>query len=89
MIKTEWTLYIIQAANGHLYTGITTNLQRRLKQHQNHNGGARFFHTSEAQKVVYQEQHPDRSSASRREAAIKKLSRRHKLILIGNASDHV
>ncbi|MCB2428112.1 GIY-YIG nuclease family protein [Methylophaga pinxianii] len=89
MIKTEWTLYIIQAANGHLYTGITTNLQRRLKQHQNHNGGARFFRTSEAQKVVYQEQHPDRSSASRREAAIKKLSRRHKLILIGNASDHV
>lgn len=89
MIKTEWTLYIIQAANGHLYTGITTNLQRRLKQHQNHNGGARFFHTSEAEKVVYQEQHPDRSSASRREAAIKKLSRRHKLILIGNASDHV
>lgn len=43
MIKTEWTLYIIQAANGHLYTGITTDLERRLKQHQNHSGGARFF----------------------------------------------
>ncbi|HBX61242.1 MAG TPA: endonuclease, partial [Methylophaga sp.] len=48
MTKTEWTLYIIQAANGYLYTGITTDLERRLKQHQNHNGGARFFHTSDA-----------------------------------------
>ena len=47
-----------------------------------------FFHTSDAQKVVYQEQHPDRSSASRREAAIKKLSRQQKLNLIGNPSDH-
>lgn len=89
MTKTEWTLYIIQAANGHLYTGITTDLERRLKQHQNHNGGARFFHTSQAQKVVYQEPHPDRSSASRREAAIKKLNRQQKLIFISEASDHV
>ena len=40
-------------------------------------------------RVVYQEQHPDRSSASRREAAIKKLSRQQKLNLIGNPSDHV
>jgi len=89
MTKTEWTLYIIQATNGHLYTGITTDLERRFKQHQRHQGGARFFHTSEAQQVVYQEQHPDRSSASRREAAIKKLSRQQKLILIGNTADHV
>jgi putative endonuclease len=89
MTKTEWTLYIIEAANGHLYTGITTDLERRLQQHQNHNGGARFFHTSQAQRVVYHEQHPDRSSASRREAAIKKLSRQQKLNLIGKASDHV
>ena len=86
MTKAEWTVYIIQAANGHLYTGITTDLSRRLKQHQSHHGGARFFHTSQAKKVVYQEKHPDRSSASRREAAIKKLTREKKLILIGNVS---
>lgn len=50
MTKAEWTVYIIQAANGHLYTGITTDLPRRLKQHQSHHGGARFFHTSHAKK---------------------------------------
>lgn len=89
MTKTDWTLYIIQASNGHLYTGITTDLQRRFKQHQSHQGGARFFHSSPAQQIVYQEQHPNRSSASRREAAIKKLSRQQKLKLIGSATEHV
>lgn len=82
MTKTDWTLYIIVARNGHLYTGITTDLARRLQQHQTKQGGARFFHTSAAEKVVYQESHPDRSSASRREAAIKKLTRQQKLALI-------
>ena len=78
----QWTVYIIEAENGHLYTGITTDLQRRLLEHQHHKKGARFFHTSAAKNVVYQESHPDRSSASRREAAIKKLSRRAKIALI-------
>lgn len=84
MNKTDWTLYIIEAENGHLYTGITTDLARRLQQHQSKQG-ARFFHTSAAVKVVYQENHPDRGSASRREAAIKKLTREAKLSLIAAA----
>lgn len=82
MSKAEWFVYIIEADNGNLYTGITTDIDRRLRQHQTHNGGARFFHTSHAKKLVYQENQPDRSSASKREAAIKKLSRQAKLTLI-------
>lgn len=82
MAKSDWFVYIIEADNGNLYTGITTNLQRRFQQHLNKTGGARFFHTSQARKLVFQEQHPDRSSASKREAAIKKLSRQAKLTLI-------
>jgi len=82
MAKNEWFVYIIEADNGHLYTGITTDLNRRLQQHQSGTGGARFFHTSAAKKIVYSENHPDRSSASKREAAIKKLSRQGKLTLI-------
>lgn len=77
-----WFVYIIEADNGKLYTGITTDLNRRFAQHQTQNGGARFFHTSPARKLVYQENHPDRSSASKREAAIKKLSRKAKIALI-------
>lgn len=84
MIKSDWTLYIIEAENGHLYTGITTDLVRRLNQHQSGRGGAKFFNSSAAKHLVYQENHPDRGSASRREAAIKKLSRQAKLQLIGN-----
>ncbi|WP_438970158.1 GIY-YIG nuclease family protein [Methylophaga sp.] len=82
MTKTEWFVYIIEADNGKLYTGITTDIERRFKQHQSHSGGARFFHTSQAKKLVYQEMQPDRSTASKREASIKKLSRKAKLTLI-------
>jgi len=82
--SAEWYVYIIEAANGHLYTGITTDLERRLQQHRNHSGGARFFHTSPANKLVYHETQPDRSQASKREAAIKKLSRKAKLALIAS-----
>jgi len=85
MSKAEWFVYIIEADNGKLYTGITTDIGRRFRQHQTHSGGARFFHTSQAKKLVYQESQPDRSSASKREAAIKKLSRQAKLTLISKA----
>jgi putative endonuclease len=82
MPKTDWFVYIIEADNGKLYTGITTDLSRRFKQHQQHKGGARFFHTSAAKKLVYHEAHPDRSTASKREIAIKKLRRPQKQALI-------
>ncbi|HET8808032.1 MAG TPA: GIY-YIG nuclease family protein, partial [Methylophaga sp.] len=70
-------------------TGITTDLARRLNQHQSGRGGAKFFHSSAAKHLVYQENHPDRATASRREAAIKKLSRKAKLRLIGEALKQV
>jgi putative endonuclease len=84
MQKSNWFVYIIEAENGYFYTGITTNLARRLTEHQTKQGGARFFHTSAAKQIVYQEPHSDRSSASKREAAIKKLSRKAKITLIDN-----
>lgn len=82
MIAKPWFVYIIEAENGHLYTGITTDLERRLTQHQTKQGGARFFHTSAAKKLVYQETQANRSLASKREAEIKKLTRQAKLALI-------
>lgn len=82
MSLSGWFVYIVEAENGHFYTGITTNLARRLTEHQTKQGGARFFHTSAAKQIVYQEPHPDRSSASKREAAIKKMSRKAKITLI-------
>jgi len=84
MTLSAWFVYIVEAENGHFYTGITTDLARRLTEHQTKQGGARFFHTSAAKQIVYQEPHPDRSSASKREAAIKKMSRKAKITLIEN-----
>jgi putative endonuclease len=84
--KTDWFVYIIEAENGKLYTGITTDIDRRFSEHQSRKGGARFFHTSQAKKLVYQETQANRSEASKREAAIKKLSREAKLVLISQHS---
>lgn len=84
MPKNSWFVYIIEAENGYFYTGITTDLKRRLSEHKSDRGGARFFHTSAAKQLVFSEQHSGRSSASKREVAIKKLSRKEKIALIEN-----
>lgn len=83
MTEIPWFVYIIEAENGHLYTGITTDLDRRFSEHQQ-GKGARFFKTSPAKVMVYHESATDRSAASKREAAIKKLSRLQKLQLIAD-----
>jgi len=82
--KSTWFVYIVEAENGHFYTGITTDLDRRFSEHQSKRTGARFFSTSPAKQMVFTESHPDRSSASKREAAIKKLSRQAKISLIAH-----
>jgi len=75
---------MIEAENGNLYTGITTNLERRFSEHQSKQGGAKFFHSSPAKQMVYHESQLNRSNASKREIAIKKLSRKSKIALIKN-----
>ena len=83
-----WFVYMIEASDGSLYTGITTDVERRFKEHCSPEKGARFFRGRQPVKVVYTETHPDRSSALRRESAIKNLSRNEKKMLIsgGNKS---
>jgi putative endonuclease len=82
-----WLLYIIKTQSGKLYTGITTNLQRRWRQHAGElRGGAKFFRSDPAACVVYREPHRDRAEASRREWHIKQLTRQQKLQLIGQGA---
>ena len=78
-----WFVYIIRASDERLYTGITTDVERRFIEHGDSRKGARFFRGRQPKEVVYTETHPDRSSALRREAVIKRLSRDLKLELIG------
>lgn len=84
--QIRWVVYIIQAESGKLYTGITNNMERRLSAHVGKKG-ARFFHFSPPEKVVFQELHPNRSEASKREIAIKKMTRKEKLSLTGKSND--
>lgn len=82
-----WTVYIIEASDHSLYTGISTDVSRRWQEHLSGRSGAKFFRGRKPQRLVYQEQLEDRSSASRREAEIKKLSRADKLRLIAGQAD--
>jgi len=79
----DWTVYIIRCSDGSLYTGVTTDLERRFGEHQAGARGARYFSGRQPVEVVYTEHGHDRSSACRREAAIKRLSRTAKLALSG------
>lgn len=83
----EWTVYIIRCDDDCLYTGITTDVERRFREHASGPRGARFFNGRRPVEVVYRETGHDRGSASRREAAIKKMSRARKMMLVGKQSD--
>lgn len=80
--EKQWVVYIIETQSGKLYTGITNRLEQRFNAHQTKQKGARFFYFSEPSKIVYTEPHPNRSEASKREWAIKKMARSDKLLII-------
>lgn len=77
----EWHVYMIRSADGSLYTGITTDVERRFRQHAA-GEGARYFRGRQPVEVVFREGGHTRSSAGRREARIKNMSRAEKLILV-------
>lgn len=74
-------VYILQCADGTLYTGWTTDMERRLRAH-NSGQGARYTRSRRPVRLVYREELPTRSAAQKREAAIRRLSRANKLKLI-------
>ncbi|MBV1900168.1 MAG: GIY-YIG nuclease family protein [Kordiimonadaceae bacterium] len=76
----DWTLYIIRCGDDSLYTGITNDLDRRLENHRI-GKGAKYTRGRGPLELIYSETHPDRSSASKREIAVKKLSKLQKLHL--------
>ena len=80
--QPEWQVYMLRTQSGALYTGITTDIARRVDQHRSGQGGAKFFRRSPPTQLAYLEGGHDRSSASRREAAIKKLNKSQKEQLV-------
>jgi putative endonuclease len=77
-----WCVYMLRCADGTLYTGITTDIARRVAEHNGEGGlGARYTRSRRPVQLAYVEAAADRAEAARREAAIKRLDRVHKLAL--------
>ncbi len=73
----RWHLYLLKCGDGTLYTGITTDLPRRLSEH-NNGTASRYTRSRLPVKLIYQESCRDRSSALKKEYEIKALSRKDK-----------
>lgn len=76
-----WYVYMLRCGDGTLYTGMTDNVEKRLAAHAA-GKGAKYTRGREPLTLVHSEELPDKSSALKREGAIKKLSRAEKLKLL-------
>ncbi len=83
----EWHVYVLRCRDGSLYTGVTMDLTRRLREHNGEmKGGARYTRSRRPVQLVWQEVCASRGAALRREAEIRALSRPQKLKLCGGDS---
>ena len=80
---SDWTVYVLRCKDDSLYTGVTTDIERRINEHNNDNKlGASYTKSRRPVKLVYSEPCDDRSKALKREMGIKKLTRKQKEALI-------
>ncbi len=82
----NWHVYMVECADGTLYTGITTDLERRVLEH-NSGRGARYTSGRGPVRLVYSQRAANRSEAGAREAFIKKLKREDKIRLMDTMID--
>ena len=88
MIK-EWKVYIVKCSDGTYYTGITTDINRRLLEHNYSFKAAKYTRSRRPVRLVYTESAGDRSIASKREYKIKKLKRKNKQLLIESVENEI
>ena len=77
-----YSVYILECSDKTLYTGIAIDIEKRLDEHNNSDKGAKYTKARRPVKLLYSEASKDRSTASKREYEIKKLSRSKKIDLI-------
>ncbi len=84
-IDSAWFVYMILTGKGKLYTGVSTDPERRFIEHLcDPKKGAKFFRSDSPEKIVYLEEVATYSEALKREIAIKKMPRKLKQKLIAN-----
>lgn len=84
MATDPYFVYILECSDGSLYTGIATDIKKRFEEHKN-GKGAKYTRARGAKRIRYSERHPTRGDALKREAQIKAMMRREKLLLIKSA----
>lgn len=84
--KSTWFVYMVSCADATLYTGITTNLDKRIQQHNSPKGGAKYTRGRQPVSLVYFEQVTNRSLALKREYDLKRMSMSEKQHLIHSSS---
>ena len=82
-VTKDWFMYVVECEDGTYYTGITTDLYRRLHEHNHSKKGAKYTRSRRPVGLIYCERHENRSLASKAEAAFKKLRRVQKETYIG------
>ncbi len=84
-METTWYTYLLRCSDNSLYAGVTTDLQRRLHEHNNSNKlGAKYTRVRRPVYLAYAEKNSDRQSACRREYVLRKLSKSKKELLTLN-----
>jgi putative endonuclease len=78
----DWVVYMILSSDQRIYTGITNNISQRWDAHCHKKTGAKFFRGRKPERLLYVEAEHNRSTASKRESAIKKLKKTQKIDLI-------
>lgn len=81
-MASSWFVYIVECVDGSLYTGVTTDVERRVQEHNSGRAGARYTRARRPVRLVYSEAADDRSSALIREIEIKQMDRAAKLRLV-------
>ncbi len=82
MASVNWYIYILRCSDNTLYTGVTTNSERRLHEHNHTRRGAKYTRARRPVTLAYLEEAADRSRAQQREAQIKRLTAPQKEALI-------
>lgn len=88
-MSDSWSVYIIEADDESLYTGVSTDPERRFEEHRSGTKGARFFAGRKPRAIVHLETGYSRGDALRREYQIKSMTRQDKLILISQSCNQV
>jgi putative endonuclease len=81
-MDTGWCVYMVRCADDTLYTGIASDIERRLQEHNAGQRGAKYTRARRPVTLVYTEAVADRSAAARREVELRRMSRQEKEALI-------